>query len=309
MPRKITRILFDSAHSEMLGIKDEDFSELINLLKSLTLKIITNENKNLTNQQLQRVDILIIGNPIDDYFSNIEIKNINNFVRDGGRLLLISEYGGDYLQKTNLNDITGKNFGIYFQKNIVKQYNNNNQNCTSIISVQNFHKHQITKQLRELVIGGTCSLLLKKDSNPLLYLNESWTEIYNGSNEQWSKENGNMKQIISACTEYGRGKVVAIGDIDIFSNDSNTGLNCLDNRKFVLNLISWLLEPVKESDVTLWALNQLGALQIELKNINNKINNIIETMTILEQRISAIEDIKDDAETENKLLEEELSEF
>lgn len=307
MPKKV--VLFDSVHSEMLNIKDKDFSEFINLLKSLTLKIITNENKNLTNQQLQRVDILVIGNPIDDYFSNIEIKNIINFVRDGGRLLLISEYGGDYLQKTNLNDITGKNFGIYFQKNIVKQYNSNNQNCSSIISVQNFQKHQITKQLRELVIGGTCSLLLKKDSKPLLYLNESWTEIYNGFNEQWSKENGNMKQIISACMEYGRGKVVAIGDIDIFSNDSNTGLNCLDNRKFVLNLISWLLEPVKESGVMLWALNQLGALQIEVKRINNKINNIIETMTILEHRISAIEEIKDDAEIENKLVEKELSEF
>ena len=161
MPKKV--VLFDSVHAEMLNIKDKDFSEFINLLKSLTLKIITNENKNLTNQQLQRVDILVIGNPIDDYFSNIEIKNIINFVRDGGRLLLISEYGGDYLQKTNLNDITGKNFGIYFQKNIVKQYNSNNQNCSSIISVQNFQKHQITKQLRELVIGGTCSLLLKKD--------------------------------------------------------------------------------------------------------------------------------------------------
>lgn len=307
MPKKV--VLFDSVHSEMLNIKDKDFSEFINLLKSLTLNIITNENKNLTNQQLQRVDILVIGNPIDDYFSNIEIKNIINFVRDGGRLLLISEYGGDYLQKTNLNDITGKNFGIYFQKNIVKQYNSNNQNCSSIISVQNFQKHQITKQLRELVIGGTCSLLLKKDSKPLLYLNESWTEIYNGSNEQWSKENGNMRQIISACMEYGRGKVVAIGDIDIFSNDSNTGLNCLDNRKFVLNLISWLLEPVKESDVMLWALNQLGAIQIEVKRINNKINNIIETMTILEHRISAIEEIKDDAEIENKLVEKELSEF
>ena len=307
MPKKV--VLFDSAHSEMLSIKDQEFSEFVNLLKSLTLKIITNENKNLTNKELQAIDILVIGNPIDDYFSNIEINNIINFVRDGGRLLLISEYGGDYLQKTNLNDITGKNFGIYYQKNIVKQNNSINQNCSSIISIQNFQKHQITKQLRELVIGGTCSLLLKKESNPLLYLNESWTEIYNGSNEQWSKENENMKQIISASAEYGRGKVVAIGDIDIFSNDSNIGLNCLDNRKFVLNLISWLLEPVKESDVTLWALNQLGTIQTELKRVNNKINNIIETMTILEHRITAIEEDKDDEEIEKRLVEEELSEF
>ena len=32
-------------------------------------------------------------------------------------------------------------------------------------------------------------------------------------------------------------------------------------------------------------------------------------MTILEHRISAIEEIKDDAEIENKLVEKELSEF
>jgi hypothetical protein len=126
-----------------------------------------------------------------------------------------------------------------------------------------------------------------------LYSNDSWSEIYSGSQEQWSKENGEKKQIISACVEYSRGKVVAIGDIDIFSNDRNIGLNCLDNRNFVINLISWLLEPVKESDVTLWALNQLGALQTEVKRINKKINNIIETMTILEHRISTIEKIED----------------
>ncbi|GAH25157.1 unnamed protein product, partial [marine sediment metagenome] len=63
------------------------------------------------------VDVLVLGNPIDDYFSNIEIKDIVNFVRTGGNLILISEYGADYLQKTNLNDIA-PNFGILFEKNI-----------------------------------------------------------------------------------------------------------------------------------------------------------------------------------------------
>ncbi|MFX0188756.1 MAG: hypothetical protein ACFE8A_13580 [Candidatus Hodarchaeota archaeon] len=294
MPKKAA-ILFDLAHAEMLNIEDNDFSEFSKLLKSIGLKVIKNDNKNLTSSELQNTDILVIGNPIDDYFSNIEIRTIVNFVRGGGRLLLISEYGGDYLQKTNLNDISGKNFGIYFQKNIVKEYNSINQNCSSILSIQNFNKHKITNQLRELIIGGTCSLLLNKSSEPLMYSNNSWSEIYNGSQGQWSKENGEKKQIISACVEYSRGKVGAIGDIDIFSNDQNIGLNCLDNRNFVKNLISWLLEPVKESDVTLWALNQLGELQTEVKRINKKINNIIETMTILEHRISTIEEIEDGA--------------
>ncbi|MFW9898960.1 MAG: hypothetical protein ACFFDO_06835 [Candidatus Thorarchaeota archaeon] len=292
MPKKAA-ILFDLAHAEMLNIEDNDFSEFSELLKSLDLKVKKNDNKNLTSNELQNTNILVIGNPIDDFFSNIEIRTIVNFVREGGRLLLISEYGGDYLQKTNLNDISGKNFGIYFQKNIVKEYNGINQNCSSILSIRNFNTHKITNQIRELIVGGTCSLLLNKSSEPLLYSNDSWSEIYSGNQEQWSKENGEKKQIISAYVEYSRGKVVAIGDIDIFSNDHNIGLNCLDNRNFVINLISWLLEPVKESDVTLWALNQLGALQTEIKQINKKINNIIETMTILEHRISTIEKIED----------------
>ncbi|HEY0088473.1 MAG TPA: hypothetical protein VGB37_06495, partial [Candidatus Lokiarchaeia archaeon] len=51
-------------------------------------------------------------------------------------------------------------------------------------------------------------------------------------------------------------------------------------------------EPVKKSEVILWTLNQLGSLQNEVKEINGKINNIIETLTILEQRISSIEKVE-----------------
>jgi len=41
--------------------------------------------------------------------------------------------------------------------------------------------------------------------------------------------------------------------------------------------------------------------------MNNKIDNIIETMTILEQRITAIEEKKDDEKNEKTLVEEELT--
>ena len=41
--------------------------------------------------------------------------------------------------------------------------------------------------------------------------------------------------------------------------------------------------------------------------MNNKINNIIETITILEHRISAMEEIKEDVDIEKKVEEKELS--
>jgi hypothetical protein len=306
MPKKT--VLIDLSHNEMLNINEEEFSEFLNLLESLNLRIKTNQNKNLTENLLHTIEILIICNPIDEFFSSIEIKNIIDFVRNGGNLLLVSEYGADYLQKTNLNDISGKYFGIYFQKNIIKEYNKLNQNCSSILTIQDFKKHKITKQLRDIILGGSCSFLLNQNSEPLLLSRESWTEVYNDLAKEWSKEGENYPQIMAAYTEYGRGKVVALGDIDIFSNDSNIGLNRLDNHKFILNILNWFIEENStDNDVLGWVLNQLGGIQSDIKQINHKINNIIETATILEKRISSLEENSHQKEPKNKIIEKEIS--
>lgn len=283
-------ILFDVAHNEMLNIEDKEFSEFLNLLKRLDINIKKNENEHLTKEMVRNVDLLVIGNPIDDFFSTQEVKIIVDFVRSGGGLLLLSEYGSDYLQKTNINDISGK-FGIKFEKNLIKEVNKANQNCTSILHIQNFLKHQLTKHNREMKIGGACSLLLSKDAKPLLQSSEeAWPEIFNSSTEQWVKEADGKKQIIAAYSEFGQGKVIAIGDIDIFTSDSNIGSNSLDNQKFLQNIINWLIEPVKESKVMKFILNQIGDLHFEIRETNKIINNIIETMTILEKRISYLEE-------------------
>lgn len=282
-------VLIDLTHNEMLNIDDEEFKEFFNLLKRLDLKIKKNEQERITKEILEDIDLLIIGNPIDDFFSSLEIKHIVDHVRSGGGLLLLSEYGSDSLQKTNLNDITGK-FGFFFEKNLIKEMNDNNQNCTSILHIQDFLKNPITKNLREMIIGGACSLFLNKGVKPLLLTNEKsvWSEIYNNKSEKWTKED-EKQQIIATYTEFGQGKVVAIGDIDIFTSNSRIGLNSYDNRKFIQNIINWLITPVKESKVMTFILNRLGDLQYEMRETNKVLNNIIETMTILEKRISYLE--------------------
>ncbi|MHA2006351.1 MAG: DUF4350 domain-containing protein [Promethearchaeota archaeon] len=288
MPTKT--ILFDIAHNEMLNVEDKEFNEFFNLLRRTDLNVKKSENEHLSFDELKNVTLLIIGNPIDDYFSSIEIKEIVDFVRSGGALLLLSEYGSDYLQKTNLNDIASK-FGISFEKNLVKEVNMNNQNCTSILHIQDFIKHTMTKHLREVRIGGACSLFLSKNAEALLQTNEnSWPEIFNSSTEQWTKEEEEENQIIAAFSEFGQGKVVAIGDIDIFTSDSNIGINSLDNKKFIQNVINWLITPVKEPKVMSFLLNQLGEINFQIRETNKIINNIIETMTILEKRISYLEE-------------------
>ncbi len=289
MPQKT--ILFDLAHNEMLNIEDAEFSEFLNLLKRMDIKIKKTENEHLRKNMLSDVDLLIIGNPIDDYFSSLEVKYIVDFVRRGGGLLLLSEYGADYLQKTNLNDISGK-FGILFEKNIIKEINKVNQNGSSILHIKDFSKHQINRHLREIIIGGACSLILSKNAKPIFQINKdyAWSEVFNNITEQWIKEEEEREQIIAAFTEFGQGKVLAIGDIDVFTTDSNIGINSLDNQKFLQNAINWLIEPVKEQKVIGFLLNQLGDLQYEIRETNKVLNNIIETITILEKRISYLEE-------------------
>ena len=282
-------ILFDVNHSEMLTLDDE-FSDFLKLLQNLNLKIKKNENKDLTRKVLEDVDVLVLGNPIDDYFSNIEIKDIVNYVRVGGNLMLVSEYGADFLQKTNLNELA-TNFGFFFEKNLIKEQNSHNQNCSSILHIQEFPSNDIVNGLREVIIGGACSLFLKKGAKPLLQTGENniWSEIYNNTSEEWTKDK-EQQHTIAAYSNFGQGKVIALGDIDIFCSDDNIGINSLDNQKFLQNAINWLTEPVKRPDVMSFILDQLGELQHGVKEIQNTINNIIETMSILEKRISYLEE-------------------
>ena len=282
-------ILFDLNHNEMLTL-DKDYTDFLKLLQNLNLKIEKNENKDLTKKILEKVDILVLGNPIDDYFSNIEIKDIVNYVRTGGRLIIISEYGADYLQKTNLNDITN-HFGFLFEKNLIKEENPKNHNCSSILHIHEFPETDFLNGLREVVIGGTCSLYLKKGARALLETNKlnNWSEIYNNSSEEWEKDK-EQQHVIAAYAKFGQGKVIALGDIDIFCSDDNIGINTLDNQKFLHNIFSWLVEPVKKSDVNSFILNQIGELQNGVKQIQTTINNIIETMSILERRLTNIEE-------------------
>ena len=105
---------------------------------------------------------------------------------------------------------------------------------------------------------------------------------------------------------YGRGKILTLGDIDIITNDPNIGINQKDNRKFIINVFNWLIEPIKESSIRYWALDQLGNFQNDIREINNKINNLIESMTLLERRISVLEQTNDVNPKSYDLFEKKL---
>ncbi|MHA1725862.1 MAG: hypothetical protein ACTSXH_13700, partial [Promethearchaeota archaeon] len=224
MPTRLNgTTLFDLYHGEMLDIESQEYSRFKDLLMKQDIEILKNDNQPLTRKLLKDVDLLILGNPIDKYFSGKEIKEIEDFVRIGGNLLLISEYGSDYLQKTNLNEIS-KRFGFYFLPNIVKELNTSNENCQSIISINILqdNENKLLSHVRFLQIGGCCSLiLLNRFAQSFLQIKQRegiWTETYDALTKSWiindKKEKEKKKEIIlAACSHHGKGKIIGIGDV------------------------------------------------------------------------------------------------
>ncbi|MFX1297722.1 MAG: hypothetical protein ACFFD2_23105, partial [Promethearchaeota archaeon] len=88
-----------------------------------------------------------------------------------------------------------------------------------------FVEHQITKSLGELILRNVSGLNLTKLSEPLAFANPTAEPA--------------CVPVIGA-TEYGKGKVIAIGGDGIFSNEPKTGINARDNKQLIYNILEWL---------------------------------------------------------------------
>ncbi|MCP4764032.1 MAG: enoyl-CoA delta isomerase 1 [archaeon] len=212
---------------------------------------------------------------------------IIDFIMEGGNLLVINEYGGDAVQKTNLNDLT-KFFGIYFENTAIRS--NTDTGSSSLPMINDFSKHEISKNIRKIVLGGCCSLRIAKNAMGICFSGkETWLEIYDNLNNIWIKNEDNSLPLIAAAT-YGQGRVVAIGDIEICSSNARFGLNALDNKKLIQNIFLWFQQPVKYETTIDWIMGQFAVQRDETLNLNNIFNNLINTIKGLEERITKLEE-------------------
>ncbi|MFW9950941.1 MAG: hypothetical protein ACFFKA_12560, partial [Candidatus Thorarchaeota archaeon] len=104
---------FDYSHKNKLIIEDPGFTEFIEFLLNSGLKLGKIE-AGISYGKLSGYNIFIIGvSYAGSYFSDEEVNDIIKYVDDGGSLLIINDRGGDYENKSNLNEVS-KNFGIKF---------------------------------------------------------------------------------------------------------------------------------------------------------------------------------------------------
>jgi hypothetical protein len=274
------RVVFDSSHNEYLNIEshyddyhrrsDFDFSCLRQHLIALGYKLTRLTGKARLVDPEVMGDVVVLGQPesfyphsalvtnrIDDdlpqhrkvgFFTDKEIGALISFVGGGGGLLVCQEYHGEFYRnkrRNNLNELVSS-FGIAFNNDTVKLRDDEHLDRAVAgqdnlrISVDKMVQHPILKGIESLLYLKGCSLIerpLDASSHHGATKREIICTSYDG------------RGLIAAC-EYGRGRVVLMGDATGFSISAmeagpnsyfqNTASDAMQQRLFVANLFDWL---------------------------------------------------------------------
>ena len=247
---------FDYSHQNKLTIEEPGFNDFVEYLFHSDLKLGKIE-AGITYEKLSDYNVFIIGVPIaDSYLSSEEIEHLTKYVKDGGSLLVVNDKGGDLENRNNLNDLTNI-FGIEFNPDQLFD----NQNFSKDISrpiIKDFKTHFITRDIAQIIYSNGCTIEIDKsvetediDVSAIAFSSEesAWHKIFDG--EDWFDEPVEKAPII-AIGHYGMGKIVAIGNLSLFSGfHALYGIHAADNFKLISNIISWLMNKAHSQEAQL----------------------------------------------------------
>jgi len=304
MPKaKNLRIMLDYAHNEIIDLNDTEYSSLKNLLHSMECVVFSNDENRISQEILQNVDVLIIGCPVESYFVSQEIGVIVDWVSSGGNLLVMSDVG--VLQKTNLNDLM-KHFGLYFENTTLRSKKSPETN--SIVMITDIVEHSITKNVKKVMVGGCSTIRTVKAKGSMdvcLSGEDTWVEVYDEINNKWLKNSDEFVPIVSISI-FGQGRIAAFGDVDMFGSNPLFGLDSLDNKQLLKNLLIWFHTPVRSGATIDWLLTQFSQIRDDILELGDKFDNIVTTARILENRLSQVEERQEILQIElNKAVHDE----
>lgn len=284
---KSLSILIDTAHNNLLHPNEPDYTDFFVFLKERGYTVFQPGGSKFSAEELDRAQVLILGVPENTYLLQEEVVLIMDFVRSGGALLIMHRYGGDLVQKTDLNELSAQ-FGIYFENTLIRDTTNVGVDCVPVITIAT--TTPILKGINKIVLAGACSLRVAKDAKPLVMANPtSSLELFNPNTYSWIKDDTHESFCLAAYTTYGQGRVVAIGSPEFLFNMSTFGFSSLDNKKFTQNIFNWLAQPVSETEVKEWMLAQIGTITEHFNNFKFMITKLTNSLEALEHRMSDLE--------------------
>jgi len=245
----IITIGLDYSHNNMLTLEASSYADFTQFLFASAYKIGKIEAGFYTSEKLQDYNAIIMSTPRNVDLKPKEIEILEQYVRNGGSLLIVGARGGDYLNRTNLNELTQK-FGFKFSiDEIFDSVSYVNLQKRPILS--KFKSHYITENLQKIVLSSSCSL------EPIEFEDEKnikidvlihsglncWRNLFNG--KDWIEQDC-PKIPLMLSIEYFKGKVVAFGTISIFSSlGREYGFTAFDNDIIIANILRWLTMDIE----------------------------------------------------------------
>jgi hypothetical protein len=207
----------------------------------------------ITTTALNGYRTLVLADP-ETALSATEVGAINSFVRQGGRLVILGEWGPSVVWE-NVTPLS-VGHGITFNSDTVSDpTDNEGQDMWPLIS--NFSSDPLVSGLNTIALYAGCSLYLHGSAKALAFgdldaytAEESSGELTKSETDDAfvAGENPNFIivlyiPIVMAYSQYGKGDIVAIGDSNLWTNDdidfdSIMALEEYDNKQVAFNILT-----------------------------------------------------------------------
>ncbi|MHA1272386.1 MAG: Gldg family protein [Promethearchaeota archaeon] len=243
---KKASIGLDYSHNNKLILEASSFADFTQFLFHSGYKLGKIQAGFDSLQKLETYKAILLSTPNNKKLTEQELDILEEYVRKGGSLLIVSSSGGDLLNRTNLNDLT-RRFGFEFNPDEV----NDSVNYVNIQKrplLEKFKPHTITEQVSKVVFSSACSLnvldfMFEDDENIKFDILikaglNCWRKVYNG--KKWEEEDSPKIPLLVAI-QYYEGKIVAFGCLSIFSSlGREYGFSAFDNDVLIANILRWL---------------------------------------------------------------------
>jgi hypothetical protein len=254
--RKVARVLFDEAHSEAWTIRpeiaeqvqpahpgDSSYALAATALAEREFDVAVNAKDKLTPELLAEVDVLVIAHPSDSKWEATvgagvpvlepgEIDAVEGFVRGGGGLISLGETE-QAKYENNLNELL-RRFGIEVAHCTVQDYEHHREAPSWVLA-----------ELDRSRDGERADLLAGVDE--VCFYRAGTLALTNGARAIARTHDSAAPpgSPLAAVAAIGDGRVAALADSDLFSDDC---LGDLDNRDLWLNLVYWIAAQAFRTD-------------------------------------------------------------
>jgi hypothetical protein len=225
-------------------ISHSDFGDFADVVRDLGLH--PNETTELSERTLKIAPLLVLVLPLKRRYTENEVRDIQAFVRSGGRLLSLSFYGGDPHFATNLNDVLERT-GITTMPVRVMVRKGSGASESEVIGYPS-EGNDFLPDGEKVFMSYCCALALDMEKNPsarpILWSSDDsliqQVELRDGRVIDFLPESQG-RQPLGAVAEYGRGRIAVLGSWQAFTNDSMNKKG-FANRLLLETVLKWLLK-------------------------------------------------------------------